>query len=153
MWCTEWPPFNRYDLGSAHPLVGSTAPDFRADHALRRAACGVRRAAYGVRRAACGVRRAAKNWGDRIRYTAGPARDGLGFAAVLVRPDGVVAWASGEALEPDAFEQAAAHWLGSPQNQPGAPCPCRLHLGGPGKVLKFKWDELHARIGAPIEDD
>ncbi len=69
--------------------------DFRGDHTLRRAA---------------------ERWKDRIRYESGPARNDLGFTAVLVRPDGVVAWASGEAPDPDVFERAAAGWFGSPQN-------------------------------------
>ncbi|WP_391858655.1 aromatic-ring hydroxylase C-terminal domain-containing protein [Streptomyces rugosispiralis] len=45
---------------------------------------------------------------DRIRCASGPVRNGRGLAAVLVRPDGVVAWANDT---PDAFEQAAAQWF------------------------------------------
>jgi hypothetical protein len=35
---------------------------------------------------------------------------------VLIRPDGVVAWASEPAPDRDAFEQAAAQWFGAPQS-------------------------------------
>ncbi|MFG2589405.1 FAD-dependent monooxygenase [Streptomyces sp. NPDC048438] len=109
--------FNRYDLGSAHPLVGSTAPDFHFKDGTRLG--DLLRQGQGVLldfRADHAMQRAARNWDDRIRYAAGPARDDLGSAAVLVRPDGVVAWASGEALDPDTFERAATHWFGSPRN-------------------------------------
>ncbi len=33
-------------------------------------------------------------WGDRVRYVASDAKDRLGLSALLVRPDGFVAWAS-----------------------------------------------------------
>ncbi|MFI7106904.1 hypothetical protein ACIBK9_11390 [Nonomuraea sp. NPDC050227] len=56
------------------------------------------------------LRDPATGWESRIRYAAGAARDDLGAAAVLVRPDGVVAWAG----DPDraAFERAASRWFG-----------------------------------------
>ncbi|MFE6160464.1 FAD-dependent monooxygenase [Streptomyces sp. NPDC056486] len=112
--------FNRYDLGSAHPLVGSSSPDFRFEDGtclgdLLRQGQGVLldfRADHALQRAA----KDWKDWQDRIQYAAGPAHNDLGFSAVLVRPDGVVAWASGETLDLETFEQAAAHWFASPQN-------------------------------------
>jgi hypothetical protein len=39
----------------------------------------------------------------------------LGTSAVLVRPDGIVAWASDHDPDPEAFEQAASHWFGTPE--------------------------------------
>lgn len=125
--------FNRYDLGSAHPLVGSTAPDFhfedgtRLDDLLRRG-----RGVLLDFRADHALRRAAKNWDGHVQYAAGPARNDLGRAAVLVRPDGVVAWGSGESLDPGTFERAAARWFGSPQNQ------------GPSGVSSWARDAWHA---------
>ncbi|MEU0088987.1 hypothetical protein [Kribbella sp. NPDC006257] len=47
---------------------------------------------------------------SQIWYAGGPATDDLGLAAVLVRPDGIVAWAAdqvpGEASDREAFDQA-----------------------------------------------
>jgi hypothetical protein len=56
----------------------------------------------------------ASRWNDRMTYVASDARDRLGLSAVLVRPDGFVAWA-GEAT-PDLEEaaQAASRWFGEP---------------------------------------
>ncbi|MEU4929614.1 hypothetical protein AB0G54_24415 [Streptomyces yokosukanensis] len=50
-----------------------------------------------------------------MRYAAGPAGNDLGLGAVLVRPDGVVAWAGDLTPDREAFEQAAGHWFGGPE--------------------------------------
>lgn len=110
--------FNRYDLRSAHPLVGGSAPDFHFEDGTRLGELS--RQGRGVLldfRGDLALRRAAGSWEERIHYASGPAHNDLGFTAVLVRPDGVVAWASGGTPDLDTFEQAAAVWFGSPQNQ------------------------------------
>ncbi|MYW04143.1 FAD-dependent oxidoreductase [Streptomyces sp. SID3343] len=109
--------FNRYDLGSEQPLVGCTAPDFRFEDGTRlgellRQGKGVV-LDFGTERA---LQDAAKGWADRIHYAAGSARDDLGLGAVLIRPDGVVAWAGEPAPDRGAFERSAAQWFGAPQS-------------------------------------
>jgi 2-polyprenyl-6-methoxyphenol hydroxylase-like FAD-dependent oxidoreductase len=111
---------HRYDLGSDdvgedQPLVGRTAPDFRlADGThlgdLLRGGDGVALDVTTDQR----LHDAALSWKGRIRYAAGPVSDDLGFAAVLVRPDGVVAWADQRDPDPEAFRQAATRWFGDP---------------------------------------
>ena len=58
----------------------------------------------------------AASWGGRILYRAGAAVDRLGLGALLVRPDGVVAWArdAGAAPDRDGAVQAASRWFGQP---------------------------------------
>ncbi|MFI7340872.1 FAD-dependent oxidoreductase [Streptomyces sp. NPDC050085] len=100
--------FHRYDLGDEHPLVGRSAPDFRFGDGTRLGE--LLRQGRGVAldfTADGALRDAAQRWTDRIRYVAGAVHDGLGLAAVLVRPDGVVAWA-GDTPDREAFERAAA---------------------------------------------
>ncbi|MFG3532326.1 FAD-dependent oxidoreductase [Streptomyces sp. NPDC047917] len=109
--------FDRYDLGSAQPLVGSTAPDFRFEDGTRLG--DLLRQGRGVVLDFTGdhaLERAAKSWQSRIRYATGTARNDLGFNALLIRPDGVVAWADDQALDVRAFRQAATRWFGSPQS-------------------------------------
>ena len=50
-------------------------------------------------------------WGDRVRYVASDAKDRLGLSALLVRPDGFVAWASDTTPSPEEVTRAAARWF------------------------------------------
>ncbi len=93
---------NRYDLGSEHPLVGRIAPEFRLEDGTRLA--DLMQDGRGVLLDFTGEL-AGLRLNSNFRYAAGRANDDLGLAAVLVRPDGVVAWA-GE-TDRDAFDQAA----------------------------------------------
>jgi hypothetical protein len=52
-------------------------------------------------------------WGDRVTYVASDAKDRLGLRAVLVRPDGFVAWATDTTPGPDDVTRAAARWFAS----------------------------------------
>lgn len=103
----------RYDLGSKQPLVGRNAPDIRLENGTRLGDLlhdgrGVTLDFSSDR----GLRDSAMGWESRLRYAAGAARNDLGSGAVLVRPDGIVAWAGDP--DRDAFERAAGQWFGSP---------------------------------------
>jgi len=50
-------------------------------------------------------------WGDQVRYVASDAKDRLGLRALLVRPDGFVAWASDTTPRPEEVKRAAARWF------------------------------------------
>ncbi|GAA3267079.1 FAD-dependent oxidoreductase [Streptomyces lavendulae] len=103
----------RYDLGSEHPLVGRSAPDFCLEDGTRLG--DLMEDGRGVvldfttGRLLHG---SATGWEGRIRYAAGAVRNDLGSGAVLVRPDGVVAWAGDRHPDREAFEQAATRWFG-----------------------------------------
>ncbi|MFJ4834704.1 FAD-dependent monooxygenase [Streptomyces sp. NPDC088747] len=105
---------HRYDLGGTHPLVGRNAPDFRFTDGTRLS--DLMRDGHGIAVDFTADRRlagATAGREDLIRHVSKPAVDELGCGALLVRPDGVVAWADG--LDPDhaGFEHAAARWFGS----------------------------------------
>ncbi|MFF2807003.1 FAD-dependent monooxygenase [Streptomyces sp. NPDC058000] len=104
----------RYDLGSDQPLVGRSAPDFRLEDG--RCLGDLMQDGRGVVldfSTECRLRDAATGWQGRLRYAAGAAKNDLGLGAVLVRPDGVVAWAGDRDVDRKAFERAAGQWFGS----------------------------------------
>ena len=105
----------RYDLGGSHPLVGRSVPDFELSDGATIA--GRLRPGKGVLLdfdARASLRALASRWGDRIAYFASQPRDRLGLSAVLVRPDGFVAWASDGATDDDEAAQATSRWFGEP---------------------------------------
>ena len=50
-------------------------------------------------------------WGDQVRYAATDAKDRLGLCALLVRPDGFVAWATDATPTPEEVTRPAARWF------------------------------------------
>ncbi|WNV85635.1 FAD-dependent oxidoreductase [Umezawaea sp. Da 62-37] len=105
----------RYDLGDEHPLVGRNAPEFRLGDGtglgdLMRDGLGVVLDFSTDAR----LRGSAAGWESRMRYAAGTARNDLGCGAVLVRPDGVIAWVGDRDPDVEAFERAAHRWFGGP---------------------------------------
>ncbi|RXT53595.1 FAD-dependent monooxygenase [Bradyrhizobium betae] len=105
----------RYDLGGSHPLVGRSVPDFEWPDG---ATVGERlRTAKGLLLdfdARAPRQALASRCGDCITYVAAAPEDRLGLSAVLVRPDGFVAWASDSAVDDEEAAQAASRWFGEP---------------------------------------
>ena len=105
----------RYDFGGSHPLVGRTVPDFqlgddtRVGHLLRDGRGLLLDFATDAP-----LQALANRWLGRINYISRDAENRLGLSAVLVRPDGFVAWASDNAADDEGIVQAASHWFGEP---------------------------------------
>ncbi|AMY03708.1 FAD-dependent monooxygenase [Mesorhizobium ciceri] len=106
----------RYDLGGSHPLVGRSAPDCELVDGTR---LGERlRDGRGLLLdfdVSLPLQALASRWIGRVAYVAADARERLGLSAVLVRPDGVVAWASDGAPDRAEAAQAASRWFGEPE--------------------------------------
>jgi 2-polyprenyl-6-methoxyphenol hydroxylase-like FAD-dependent oxidoreductase len=103
----------RHDLGDGHPLVGCSVPDLSLGDGRKVAA--VMRDGRGLLldfdpRAP--LRPLADRHAARIGYVAGSAHDGLGLQAVLVRPDGLVAFASDTPPDESALGSAMTRWFG-----------------------------------------
>jgi len=120
----------RYDTGPGdHPLLGRRVP--RVELVGEQAQPGKSstfewlHAARGVLFDLAGdasLRDAAAGWADRVGVvTAAPHSAGTpfdGVAAVLVRPDGYVAWADTRQRGPDGLPAALTRWFGQPQLVP-----------------------------------
>jgi hypothetical protein len=106
----------RYDLGGSHPLVGRSAPDFELVDGTRlgehlRNGTGLF-LDFDARKQ---LQALASRWSDRITYIASDAKDRLGLSAMLVRPDGFVAWAGEAAANHEEAARAASRWFGEPE--------------------------------------
>lgn len=107
-----WNASMRYDLGDGHALVGRSVPDFEWTDGTRLAALLADGTGllidFGDR---APLRSIARRWDDRVKYVEGEVKDRLGLTALLVRPDGIVAWAcEGESNPEDAVE-AGSRWF------------------------------------------
>jgi len=106
----------RYDLGGIHPLIGRSVPDFELASGAK--VGELLRQGNGLWLdfdARAPWRELASHWQGRVAYVASSAKDCLGLDALLVRPDGVVAWVGGkDSVEEDAA-QAARRWFGDPR--------------------------------------
>ncbi|CAI9120624.1 FAD-dependent monooxygenase [Brytella acorum] len=106
----------RYDLSDDHPLVARSAPDFRLNDG--------RRLNEHLRRGKallldfdgnpC-LQELCVRYQHRLSYIAVDAKDRMGLCALLIRPDGVVAWASNHPSDGSQVENILAHWLLSPR--------------------------------------
>jgi 2-polyprenyl-6-methoxyphenol hydroxylase-like FAD-dependent oxidoreductase len=112
-----WGVFTQYDLGGGHPLVGRSAPNFELEDGTTigdsmRDGLGLLLEFEGNRSLAGW----ASQYGDRIKYVSSNAKERLSSCAMLIRPDGIVAWASdnssdGSAPDNTELQRAAARWF------------------------------------------
>ncbi len=105
----------QYDLGKGHPLMGRSAPDFELADGTRmgdllHAGTGLLLdfSANELLHTLCAGRE------NRLRYVAVRAKDEKGLAALLVRPDGFVAWACDAGAGTDGAKETVMHWFGMP---------------------------------------
>jgi 2-polyprenyl-6-methoxyphenol hydroxylase-like FAD-dependent oxidoreductase len=113
----------RYDLGDGHPLVGRSVPDFELADATR---VGERlqdgRGLLLDFTPDPGLQALASRWPGQINYLAAEVDNRFGVSAVLVRPDGFVAWVREGAADDHGMVQAASRWFGEPTG-PETPRP------------------------------
>ncbi|MEV7595998.1 FAD-dependent monooxygenase [Kitasatospora sp. NPDC089797] len=106
--------WQRYDLPGEHPLVGRSAPDLEladgsrlADHLHDGRALLLDLTDDPALRARADGHR------DRLRIVTSRCPGRAGLAALLVRPDGFVAWAGDSGQAPDGLDEALDRWLGA----------------------------------------
>lgn len=107
-----WGIFMHYPLEGDHPLTGHSVPNFGFDDGT--AAGTFMHDGRGMLLDFDGhtdLQALADQYSDQVRYIQGTPKDSLGISALLVRPDGIVAWADDNDIDYSMLRQAAARWF------------------------------------------
>jgi 2-polyprenyl-6-methoxyphenol hydroxylase-like FAD-dependent oxidoreductase len=107
-----WGIFTTYDLGDTHPLAGHSVPNFAFDDGTTigdHLHDGQAMLLDFDNRAS--LKTWAREYGDSMKYISRHPKDRLGISALLIRPDGIIAWASDSDPDPGQLQQAAARWF------------------------------------------
>ena len=136
-----WGIFTHYDLGGDHPLVGHSVPNFEFEDGatigeLMHDGQGILLDFDGN----ASLKTLAGEYGDRIKYVSGRAKEQLGLSAALIRPDGIIAWASDNDPDCSELQKAAARWWIS------RCCSCTKSVTG---VVACRWPIL---IATPLDE-
>lgn len=107
-----WGVSTHYDLGGDHPLVSYSVPnfEFKDGVTIGELMHGGNGVLLDFTRDAS-LEDLASKYGDGMKYVSGRAKEQFGLSAVLIRPDGIVAWASDVAPDFRELRKAAACWL------------------------------------------
>lgn len=110
----------KYDLSQGgdkamHPIVGTSVPDFNFLNGSGRLGDMMRSGRgllidFGDEDSELGS--LCQGWSDRLDYVRERAQTELGFRALLVRPDGIVAWATEGELNVEEVKQSLSRWYG-----------------------------------------
>ena len=107
-----WGVFTHYDLGGGHPLVGHSVPNFEFEDGTRIGE--LMHDGQGILLdfdMNASLKTLASEYGDRIRYVSDSAKDRLALSAILIRPDGIIAWAADTNPDCSELQKAAAPWF------------------------------------------
>jgi 2-polyprenyl-6-methoxyphenol hydroxylase-like FAD-dependent oxidoreductase len=104
----------RYDVGNDHPLTGRLAPDLTLEDGRRISDLLHQGRPVLLDLSGRLVCDAASGWADRVDVVVG-ATDDTAVCAMLIRPDGYVAWAADtfESVDEDGLLGALQRWFGS----------------------------------------
>jgi len=103
----------RYDLPGDHPLIGCSVPDFEFEDGTRAGELMHGGKGLLLHFAETGELDAlGQTRMDRLQYASARVKDSKGLTAVLVRPDGFVAWATESKPDEAAAKESIDRWFG-----------------------------------------
>jgi len=107
-----WGIHTHYDLGGHHPLVGYSVPNFEFEdgRTIGELMHGGQGILLDFGRDAS-LKAFADEHRDSITYVAGQTKETLAISALLIRPDGIIAWATDHVPDHNELQQAAARWF------------------------------------------
>ncbi|MBV8349000.1 MAG: FAD-dependent monooxygenase [Mycolicibacterium sp.] len=101
----------RYDVGNSHPLAGRLVPDLILSDGQRVAELLHRARPVLLDPSGGALAAAAHDWVTRVDIVEATVPDGL--AAMLIRPDGYIAWATDDIGDVEGLRGALLRWFGS----------------------------------------
>jgi 2-polyprenyl-6-methoxyphenol hydroxylase-like FAD-dependent oxidoreductase len=107
-----WGIYTHYNLGGNHPLAGHSVPNFELEDGARIGE--LMHHGQGILLdfdMNASLKTLGSEYGDRIKYVSARAKEQPGLSAVLIRPDGIIAWASDQHPDLAEAKQAAAIWF------------------------------------------
>jgi hypothetical protein len=105
----------RYNLPGDHPLIGRSSPDFEFEHGPRLGALlheGTGLIVDFMQNKKLEL--LSQRWSERVKYVSCDAKERMDLAALLVRPDGFVAWVAEGEPNLGTAEASLKQWFGSP---------------------------------------
>jgi hypothetical protein len=107
-----WAVLTQYDLGGNHPLTGCSVPNFEFEDGVK--INHLMHDAQGIlldfgQNATLKI--LADGYGGQIRYISGCVKNNLGLSSLLIRPDGIIVWASDDAPDYSELQKAANSWF------------------------------------------
>lgn len=108
-----WGLHTHYNLLAGHPLVGYSVPNFELQEGAKIGE--LMHDGLGIlldfnRNPA--VQLLLDTYSGQIKYISGHAKDQLGLSTLLIRPDGIVAWAAGDDPDFSELRKAIVRWFG-----------------------------------------
>jgi 2-polyprenyl-6-methoxyphenol hydroxylase-like FAD-dependent oxidoreductase len=107
-----WGLNTHYDLGDNHRLLGYSVPNFELEDGTTIGA--LMHDGKGILLdfdTNASLKELAGTYRNQVKYVAGRAKEQLGLSAVLIRPDGVIAWAADNHPDYSELQKAAARWF------------------------------------------
>jgi 2-polyprenyl-6-methoxyphenol hydroxylase-like FAD-dependent oxidoreductase len=107
-----WGVHTHYNLGGNHPLIGRSVPNFELEDGttigeLMHNGQGI---LLDFDRNVS-LKTLAGEYGDRMQYVSGRAKEQFGLSAVLIRHDGIIAWACASDSDCRELQKAATRWF------------------------------------------
>jgi 2-polyprenyl-6-methoxyphenol hydroxylase-like FAD-dependent oxidoreductase len=107
-----WGVTTHYNFSGDHPLTGHSVPNFELEDGTRIGE--LMHDGHGMLLdfdSNASLKILASEYGDRIKYVSGRAKEQFGLRTVLIRPDGFIAWASDSEPKEESVREAVALWF------------------------------------------
>jgi 2-polyprenyl-6-methoxyphenol hydroxylase-like FAD-dependent oxidoreductase len=107
-----WGINTHYNLGGDHPLTGYSVPNFELKDGTKIGE--LMHDGQGILLdfdMNASLKTLASEYGDQMKYVSGRAKEQLGLSAVLIRPDGIIAWATDNNPDCSEIQKAADRWF------------------------------------------